>query len=69
MRIGEMTSNEVSNGRRIPKFANFGVKLWFSKMKKIPKISEIPQFCKSANLHYRQTHKIIKFLKLFNFEN
>ena len=35
------------------------------------KASQILQFWKSTNFHYWQTHKIIiiKFLKLFNFEN
>ena len=60
----------ISNGRTKPKFSNFRNQiLVFQIEKKIPKIFQILQFRKSSNLHYRQTYKIIKFLKLLNFKN
>ena len=60
----------ISNGRTKPKFASSRNQiLVFQIKKKIPKISQILQFRKSSNFHYRQTHKIIKFSKLLNFKN
>ena len=48
----------------------FGVKFWFSKLKK--KFQQFPKFYNSENhrdFHYRQTRKIIKFMRLLNFKN
>ena len=62
--------NGISNGRTKSKFANFRNKiLVFPIEKNIPKISQILQFRILSNFHYRQTHKIIKFLKWLNFRN
>ena len=61
---------EAENWRTKPKFANFWNQiLVFHIEKKIPRISQILQFQKSSNFHYRKTHRIIKIFKLFNFKN
>ena len=71
MRIGEITNSaEYRLDEQNQNLPIFGVKFWFSKLKKkILKISQILQFRESSNFHYRQTHKTIKFMKLLNFKN
>ena len=70
MIIGEITNSaEYRTDEQNQNLPIFEVKFWFSKLKTIPKISQILQFLKSSNFHYRQTRKIIKFMKLLNFKN
>ena len=71
MRIGKiMNGAEYRRDEQNQNLPMFGIEFWFSKLKKkISKVSQIVQFRKSSNFHHRQTHEIIKFLKLLNFKN
>ena len=57
MKIGEITSSaEYQMDEQNQNLPIFGIKLWFSELKKkIPKSSQILQFRKSSNFHYWQT--------------
>ena len=71
MRIGDNTSSvEYRMNEQFQNFPIFGVGiLVFQMTKKIPESSQILKFRKLSNFHSQQTHKISKFLKLFNIEN
>ena len=57
MRIGEITNSaEYRMDEQNQNLLIFGIKLWFSKLKKKnSNISQILQFRKSSNFHYCQT--------------
>ena len=71
MKIGEITNSaEYQMDEQNQNLPIFGIKLWFSELKKK---SQILQFRKSSNFHYWQTQKknqsseIVELQKLANF--
>ena len=71
MRIGKITNSvEYRMDEQNQNLPIFGIKLWFSKLKK--KIQKFPKFHNFENHQISiisKQKKIIKFLKLLNFKN